>query len=214
MPTISYAVTACNESVELGRLLEQLSRCADKEDEIVVQVDTETVTKEVSQVFQYFKKEHYPNGNLFIVYNYLNKNFANHKNHLKSFCKKDYIFFIDADEYLSYVLETSLKDLLEDDGGTTDCFLVPRANTVEGLTDEHVAKWGWRVDNRRFVNWPDYQSRIVKNDSRIRWEGKVHERITGHSTYAFLPDDDETWALHHPKDIKRQEKQNNFYSSI
>ena len=27
-----------------------------------------------------------------------------------------------------------------------EMLLVPRVNTVEGLTQEHIQKWGWRVD--------------------------------------------------------------------
>tara|TARA_R110002167_G_scaffold327385_4_gene533685 strand:- start:459 stop:1502 length:1044 start_codon:yes stop_codon:yes gene_type:complete len=56
------------------------------------------------------------------------------------------------------------------------------------------------------------QWRIYKNDSKIQWQGKVHETITGHTTFAELPPE-EAYALYHPKDIKRQEKQNAFYEN-
>ena len=46
MPTISYAITACNEHVELDRLLEILTESIRPEDEIVIQLD-KTATVEV-----------------------------------------------------------------------------------------------------------------------------------------------------------------------
>ena len=40
MPSISYAITACNEHVELERLLEQLDNNIRDTDEVVIQLDT------------------------------------------------------------------------------------------------------------------------------------------------------------------------------
>ena len=93
MPSISYAITACNEAAELIRLLNQLVAALDKDDEVVVQLDT-TATMEVEYVI-----DEYP-----IVKKIkfgLNNDFASFKNNLKNNCTRDYIFFIDADEYLS-----------------------------------------------------------------------------------------------------------------
>jgi hypothetical protein len=42
---------------------------------------------------------------------------------------------------------------------------------------------------------------------------KVHERITGYDTFSSLPTD-EQWCLYHPKQIERQEKQNEYYEKI
>ena len=41
----------------------------------------------------------------------------------------------------------------------------------------------------------------------------MHEVLEGFKTYAPLHDT-ELLALYHPKDIKRQEKQNNFYDTL
>ena len=49
MKTISYAITACNEHVELERLLDQLNEHIRPEDQITVQLDT-TATDEVKKV--------------------------------------------------------------------------------------------------------------------------------------------------------------------
>jgi len=82
---------------------------------------------------------------------------------------------------------------------------------VEGLTEEHVIKWGWRVDENGRVNYPDSQSRIVKNIPPIKWVNKVHERLVGARTEIELP---EGYDLLHHKTIERQERQNLFYSNL
>jgi glycosyltransferase involved in cell wall biosynthesis len=210
--TISYAVTACNEDQELDRLLQQLLNYAGQDDEVIVQVDSDNVTKEVLEVIEKYSKEFASENYASVSYS-LNKDFANFKNNIKSYCKKDYIFFIDADEYLSLPLLQHLKDILEENS-IIECIHVPRVNTVEGLTKEDISKWRWQVNTKGYVNWPDYQTRICKNTDKIKWEGRVHERICGCQIYTYLPDKDETWALYHPKDIERQRKQNNLYSTI
>ena len=42
---------------------------------------------------------------------------------------------------------------------------------------------------------------------------KVHERITGYDTFSNFPMEEE-WCIYHPKQIDRQEKQNEFYETI
>lgn len=61
------------------------------------------------------------------------------------------------------------------------------------------------------INPPDYQARVYRNVEGINWEGKVHERIVGHSTQAHLPPHEEL-SLYHHKTIEKQEKQNRLYS--
>ena len=94
-----------------------------------------------------------------------------------------------------------------------DVILVPRVNTVEGLTDEHIQKWGWNVDENGWVNFPDYQWRIYKNSADIKWQNKVHETLIGYNTISNLPSIEEL-ALYHPKTIDRQVKQNNYYDTL
>jgi len=199
MVSISYAITACNEHVELARLLELLENNIREEDEIVIQLDIDNATKEVREVAN--KYTAHP----------LNGDFATFKNHLTKFCTKGYIFQIDADEYPNPFLIQSLPQILE--YNPIDVILVPRINTVEGLTAQHVSQWGWNVDDKGWVNFPDYQWRIWKNNKRIKWVNKVHERLDGFETYSLLPQMEE-YCLYHPKDIKRQEKQNQFYNTL
>jgi glycosyltransferase involved in cell wall biosynthesis len=201
MPSISYAITACNEHVELDRLLSQLTEHIRPEDEIVVQMDI-TATDEVKAVINKHKLINY--------FHPLNKDFATFKNNLKGLCTKDYIFQIDADEYLSEELLAYLPAILEDNN-QVEMFSIPRINTVEGLTQEHIKQWGWRVDERGWVNYPDYQNRILRNKPEIYWVNKVHEKIIGAMITTEIPPG---LDLIHPKTIDRQEKQNNYYNTI
>ncbi len=69
-------------------------------------------------------------------------------------CKGDYIFQIDADELPNLVLIQNLPIILESNPNN-EVYLVPRVNTVEGLTQEHIQMWGWNVNDKEWVNWPD-----------------------------------------------------------
>lgn len=207
MPSISYAITACNEHAELERLLDHLNDWIRKEDEIVIQLDT-TATDEVKEVVFRYK---YLLDNLATTITFpLTDDFAQFKNNLKNYCTKDYIFQIDADENLSQDLILHLPEILELNP-EIELFAVPRINTVEGLTQEHIQKWGWYVNENGWVNYPDYQTRILKNIPEIKWINKVHERLVGAKNIVPLP---EGYDLIHPKTIERQERQNQFYEKL
>ena len=203
---ISYAIPVCNEWMQLEYLLSYLFKHKREQDEIVVQCDKGNTTPSVYQVLKEYKDK------IQIIEFPLNGDFASFKNNLKNNCSGDYVFQIDADEYPEEYLMSTIEWLIKNNPGT-DVFWVPRINTVEGLTQEHIDKWGWRVDNKGRVNFPDYQCRILKNVKRIKWKNKVHETLTGHKTESQLPANKE-FCIYHPKDIKRQEKQNKFYSTI
>ena len=205
--TISYAITVCNKIEELTKLLNFLQVYIREEDEIVVQYDEQSVTDEVKDYLNLMEKMH----NYTIVGFPLNKDFASFKNNLKQNCTKDYIFQIDADEIPHEALIEYLPEVLE--SNPVDVVFVPRVNTVEGLTQEHIQKWRWNVNENGWVNWPDYQMRIYKRTDDVMWMNKVHEKITGFNNFSNFPAE-EHWSLYHPKEIKRQEKQNQFYETI
>ena len=123
-----------------------------------------------------------------------------------------WVFQLDADEYLMPDLIVNMEALL-DSNTDKDMIVVPRINTVEGLTDEHIKKWGWKVNELGWVNFPDYQTRLYRRTSEIEWQGKVHERIVGYNTLSVLPQE-EQFCLYHHKQIERQEKQNNYYNTL
>ena len=201
---ISYAIPVCNEHIELKKLLSFLVKYIDENDEIVVQCDKGNTTPEVYKVLYDLKQS-------YIGFS-LNGHFSNFKNNLKEHCKGHWIFQIDADELPHESLITNLKELLKLNTNT-EMLMVPRVNTVEGLTQEHINKWHWNVNEKGWVNWPDYQTRIIQNSPKIKWQNKVHEQIIGISTQGALPMEEE-WCLYHPKNINKQEAQNNFYNSL
>ena len=205
---ISYAITVCNELDEITKLLNYLFQFKRKNDEIVVLFDKKSGTPEVWSCLQELTDE--PNC---VVKSATFKNhFADWKNKLTEMCSGDYLFQIDADEYPHESLITNLPAIISSNPNN-EVYLVPRVNTVKGLTEEHIQKWGWVVNSKGWVNWPDYQWRIWKNNSKIKWVNKVHEILEGHKTYSPLPDM-EGLALYHPKNIDRQEKQNAYYNTL
>lgn len=210
MTSISYAITACNEYKELAALLGKLIGYCSEEDEIVVLLDSDNCTHQVEALCDEYKAL----KNFYIYYHPLNKDFAAHKNHLNSKCKKHWIFNIDADELPTDELLSSIREIIELNEDSFDLIALPRVNIVNGLTPEHIRKWGWVLDNKGRVNWPDYQMRVYKNTSSIKWVGKVHERPEGWKSGTRIPHELDTLSLHHIKDITKQEKQNNLYNTI
>ena len=206
---ISYAVTVCNEHKEVNKLLTFLFDHKRKQDQVVVQMDSKA-TKEVWQVCESF--ENRPFDEYKLIEHALDKNFAAYKNNLNKNCDGDWIFQIDADEVPNEYLIEALPFILEANDDT-EAFWVPRVNTVAGITDAHVAKWGWKLNEDGWVNFPDWQMRIYRNKDDIFWIKPVHEQLKGFTKFANLPAE-EKYCLYHPKDIGRQEKQNKFYETI
>ena len=206
---LSYAITACNEHEEIIRLVTQLLNYKGENSEIVVLLD---MPKAPTEMVEYLELQANAD-HITLIESEFDNDFAQWKNLLNSQCKGEWIFQLDADEYLDPNLIVNLEDILENNTDK-DLIVVPRINTVEGLTDEHIQKWGWRVDERRYVNFPDVQTRLYRNDqTRIGWSGKVHERIVGFQNYTAFPTD-EVYCIRHPKTIDRQEKQNNYYDTL
>ena len=205
---ISYAITVCNELEEVKRLIEFLYINKRQEDEICVLVDKPKASKEL--LFELYKYE--TTRWIVLKEDEFKGHFADWKNQLRDICLGDYIFQIDADELPNKYLIESLPEILETNSNV-EAYVVPRVNTVKGLTPEHIAKWGWNVNEKGWVNWPDYQWRIYKNTPDIKWKNKVHEVIEGYKTMAQLPAYEDL-ALYHPKTIQRQEKQNNYYNTL
>ncbi len=205
---ISYAITVCNELEEITKLLNFLQLNIRSDDEILIQYDELSVTDEVKDYITLMDSMH---KNHKVIGFPLNKDFATFKNNLKSNCSGDYIFQIDADEIPNAALIEHLPTLIEQN--PVDVIFVPRVNIVQDITQEHIDKWRWNVNEKGWVNWPDYQWRIWKNKPEIKWVNKVHEKLEGFKTYAPLPAE-EGVALYHPKDIDRQEKQNSYYDTL
>ena len=205
---ISYAITVCNEFVEIQKLISFILKNKRNEDEIIILFDS----KNGDPAIEEYLRSHSVNGEFIWVKGEFGNHFADWKNKLTKLCYGDYIFQIDADELPHTKLMESLPEILEKNSHN-DVFLVPRVNTVEGILDEHINKWGWRLNEKKWINWPDNQWRIYKNNGTIKWINKVHERLDGFKTFASLPPIEE-FALYHPKTIDRQEKQNQYYDTL
>ena len=196
-----------NETGSLMKLIDFLLKHKDEEDEIVILDDYSDNEKTLAYLDVVcsiheikFEQRH------------LLKDYAGQKNHLTHMCKGKYIINIDADELPNKKLMKNIKSILEANP-TIDLYWIPRVNTVEGLTQEHIQKWGWQVNEKGWVNFPDYQGRIWRNRQNIRWDKPVHEQLVGYKEHTFLPQE-EDFCFYHPKTIDRQEKQNEFYSTI
>ncbi len=204
---ISYGLTVCNEHEELQHLIEFIFPLIDREDEIVIVYDDNRVTGEVLDVIDHHKDivKAFPFD--------FQQNFLENKNYMNSLCEGDFIFQIDADEIPNESLVSNLKPILESNP-TLDMLIVPRKNLVKGLTEAHIKKWGWRVNEKGWVNWPDQQKRIYRNTPDIQWTGHpVHGMITGYKEFAALPVE-EGFSITHNKQVERQEKQNERYDNI
>ena len=201
---ISYAILTHNEGEYIDKLLSFLVENIRQEDEIVV-VDDYSEDKKTVKVLEKFKKD-------ISLYQRKFDGDATQKNYLNTKCTGDYILQLDADELFKKEFIKLLPSILESNK-EIELFYVPRINTVKGLTQDHIDKWRWNVNEKGWVNFPDYQMRLFKNNPKILWEGLLHSKIVGFSSYVVLPLD-ELFCMIHPKEIHRQEEQNNLYDRI
>lgn len=201
---ISYAILTHNEGEYIAKLLTLLTTYKRDIDEIVI-VDDYSNDEQTKSILNDFKDQ--------IVLDYRTFD-GDHtqKNYLNSKCTGDYILQLDADELVNPEFLEMLPELLEENN-ETDLFIMPRINTVEGLTPEWSAKWGWNVNEKGWVNFPDWQMRLYRNCDWVKWDGLLHSKVEGHKTYVFLPAE-ELFCILHPKQIDRQIEQNNLYSKI
>jgi len=205
---ISYSILTHNETESLMKLIDFLVEHKDDEDEIVI-LDDYSDNEETKKILDATVSIY----NIVYEQRHLLKDFAGQKNHLKGMCSGDYIFNLDADEIPHKNLIINLKSILESNR-TIDLYYVPRVNTVDGIDPGyHLNQWGWTMNEKGWINWPDWQGRIWRNRPNIRWERPVHEMLIGFKEYTQLPAQEE-FALYHQKDIKKQEQQNKFYDGI
>ena len=204
---ISYTILTHNETDSLSELIQFLVKHKDEEDEIVILDDysdnpkTVEILDSMCSIYEItFEKRH------------LLKDYAGQKNYLTRMAKGSYIVNIDADEIPHKYLMKNIKTILEANP-SIDLYWVPRVNTVDGITQEHIDRWKWQVNEKGWVNWPDYQGRIWRNRPNILWKNKVHEVLTGYQEHTYLPAE-EQFSFYHPKTIDRQVKQNLFYEGI
>ena len=209
---ICYKILTHNETDSLEKLLDFLFENIKEQDHIIVVDDfSDTPTRKILSKYVLQDKDNLKRYDYF--QKKLNNDFAEQHNYANSCVRKefDYIFSIDADEIPNKWLIENIHEILE--SNEVDLIWVPRVNIVEGLTQEHIDKWGWRVNEQGWVNFPDYQGRIYRNDKSIYWVNPVHEVVEGAKKVSHFPPQEE-FCLYHPKNIKRQERQNKLYENI
>ena len=179
------------------------------QDEIVILYDNKNGNPEVLEFLLPYNK--LPNVQTWRCFDW-NDDFANFKNILNGYCEGDYIYQIDADEMISEYMIQNLSTILELNP-KVDLIFVPRINTVNGITQEHINKWGWRVNENGWINFHDVQGRLYQKKQSMFWNGKVHEAVQGFESYSIFPQD-EVYCIKHIKEIEKQEKQNALYETI
>jgi len=203
---ISYAITVCNEEEEIEILIETLRLLKRPQDDINVLLDAPKAPQSLTDLLYKYSSADI----ITLKESTFQGDFSQWKNELNRMCKGDFIFNIDADELPTAELIRHLPHFVEQG---VEAIAVPRVNTVEGITQKHIDKWRWKVNDKGWINWPDYQMRVYKNSPTIKWVGKVHEQLGGYLTVSILPKDLSMYLVHSKK-IDRQERQNQFYQTI
>jgi glycosyltransferase involved in cell wall biosynthesis len=201
---ISYAILTHNEGNYIQELIPFLLKNKHVDDEIIIVDDysDDQLTKDVLKKYK---------SDIILYYREFDGD-ASQKNYLNSICTGDYILQLDADELVSEWFIQALPTILENNQ-EVELFIMPRINTVNGLTQEWITKWNWRVNNKGWVNFPDWQMRLYKNCEWINWDGLLHSKIIGAKQYAFFPEEEE-FCIIHLKELSRQVEQNNLYEEI
>lgn len=211
---ISYCITVYNEIEYITKLLDKLSSILQNDEEIVV-VQTYRVNEEQnSEIFLKTKKlihqynVTYNTCHFDMSYGVFNKI----KNYANSLATKPYIFNLDADEDFPEQAFPIIRQILANNPNL-DLIYVPRLNIVDGLTKEDVKKWHWQVNDNGWINWPDFQPRIYKNNKILKWVGGPHNTIIGSQKTAALEANPDL-AIIHNKNIHKQREQNAFYDDL
>lgn len=203
--TVSYGITVNDEAKELKKLLDILLPLIDGNDEVIVLQDVTNKNQEVTELLAHYDR-------IIKLEARLDGDFATFKNRLIERAKCQYLFQIDADEYPTEYFIKTLKSYLKKEK-SVEIFYVPRINTVEGITEEYVQQMGWNMNTEGYINFPDYQPRIIKNNKKIFWKNKVHEVLYGNKNFTEIPAKYEL-SLVHKKNFEKQKKQNNFYETL
>jgi len=208
---ISFTISVYNEYIELQNLLEIVKSAQTPQDEIVILHTYKNEDEKTSGLFQEIEQLSKQYSNIYKNFHFQNR-FAEMKNSLNSLATKEYIFNFDADEFASLDTINLWKNIVNNNNDN-DLYYVPRINTVSNYKLEDIKKYSWNINQKGWINWPDYQPRIYQNNGKIKWVGDVHEYLEGFVNRTALPQDPRL-AIIHSKNIERQREQNEFYESI
>lgn len=201
---LSYLITCRNETQCLDKLLSKLCSSLKNNQEIVV-IDDYSDNKETLAILEKYVK------NINLYKHNLDKNYGSHKNFGIEQCKGKWIFQIDADEYPTNLLIENINEILESND-ENEVIWLPRLNYFNGVTQQDIMMWGWQFHDG-MINFPDYQSRLYRNMSHIRYQRRLHEKVEGFKSYVFIPPQKDI-ALVHEKTIEKQRETNIRYNKV
>lgn len=201
---LSYLITSHNETVSLDKLLNKLI-LSKKENHEIVLLDDYSDNSETGYIIEKYK------NNINFYQKKLERDYGAHKNYGISLCKGKWIFQIDADEYPTDLLLENINEILELND-SNEAIWLPRLNYFEGVTQQDIEMWGWNYTDG-MINFPDYQTRLYKNLSHIRYERRLHEKVEGYKSYVFIPAQKDI-ALVHEKTIEKQRQTNIKYNQL
>ena len=172
---ISFAITVSSEFIEIKRLLPFLIENKRVEDEIVILFDEKNGNKETKKFLESFNDM----LNVKVIYDLgFNYNFAEWKNKLNSHCTGDFIFQLDADEMISEYMVKNVNEIISLNP-ETELYFLPRVNCVEGITEEHITKWGWSTSKsdyyikEKIIDTQSDEYKFLKDNGFIINETKI-----------------------------------------
>lgn len=201
---LSYLVTCHNETISLEKLLSKLIEFKKDNHEIILLDDYSDNPDTIKIINKYRDKVNFQQHSL-------NKNYGAHKNYGIELCKGEWIFQLDGDEYPTDELIKNI-DLILIENSDNEVIWLPRLNYFVGVTDIDVKTWGWNLYDG-MINFPDYQSRLYRNKSSIRYERRLHEKVEGYKSYTFIPPQKD-YAIVHEKSIEKQRETNINYNKL
>ena len=134
--SITYAITINDELNSVKRLMHTLFECKEKDSEIIA-VHCYSQTEDIANPTHIEIKDYLLNNtDTYCDYKFDN-NVADLKNYIISLSTKDYIFLLDADEYLTTQTLALWNNVIKNEP-QYDVFWTPRVNIVEDLTKNDI----------------------------------------------------------------------------
>ena len=172
---VSFAITVCNELEEIKRLVPFILKHKRVQDEIVILFDQKNGDQNVIDFLLPYNK--LPNVQTWRGLGF-NNNFAEWKNKLNDYCVGDYILQLDADEMISEYMIKNVSEIVSLNP-EVELFFLPRINTVEGITEEHIKTWGWSTSKsdyhikEKIIDTQSDEYKFLKDNGFIINETKI-----------------------------------------
>lgn len=201
---LTFLITACNEKLELQENLKFVNIFKEKDDEVLVLLDKNKADQDIINIAKTKSDK--------VIFKSLNSDFSSFKNYGISECKYDNILHLDADEIINGFTIHLIKKIISSNPEISGIH-IPRINLITDSTDEDLVKLNFSFNEKKWINWPDYQPRFINRLSSICFVNKVHETFSDHSKTLFLEAHPST-AILHIKNLEKQKQQNKLYDTI